>query len=118
VDTRLRAAIIGLGGGIASGLLGIGGGVIMVPLLVMLLGIPQRSAHAVSLASIAPIAVVAVTVYVARGEVWWAAAGLIAAGTVLGAPLGVKILARAPENALQGAFGIVALLAGIRLLVA
>lgn len=90
----------------------------MVPLLVMLLALPQRSAHAISLASIAPIAVVAVSVYVRQGEVWWAAAGLIAAGTIIGAPIGVRILARAPEHVLKGAFGLVALAAGLRLLIA
>lgn len=107
--------MVGLAGGVASGLLGIGGGVVMVPLIVVLLSRSQREAHAISLAAIAPIAVVAVAVYLSRGELWWAAALLIAAGSMIGAPLGVKVLRRAPERFLRLGFGFVALAAGLRL---
>lgn len=110
-----RAVAIGVAGGLSSGLLGIGGGIVIVPLLVLLLAMPQRRAHAASLAAIAPIALVAAAVYGARGEIWWPATFVIAAGSIVGAPIGVKILRRAPERALKLAFAVLALAAGIRM---
>ena len=50
-----RLGAIGLAGGLFSGLLGVGGGVVMVPLLVLWGGYGQRDAHAVSLGAIIPI---------------------------------------------------------------
>lgn len=115
MEQRTRAIAIGAAGGLASGLLGIGGGVVMVPLLIAGLAVTQRSAHAISLAAIAPIALVAITVYGATDQVWWTAAAWIAAGAVVGAPIGVRVLRRAPEQALRLSFALVAVVAGLRL---
>lgn len=87
----------------------------MVPLLVTFLHLAQRRAHAASLAAIAPIALVAVSVYAASGDVAWDAAGWIALGALFGAPLGVRVLRRAPEDALRLSFALVAIVAGVRL---
>jgi len=72
LDPKLRA--IGLGGGVLSGLLGVGGGVVMVPLLVLWAGYRQREAHAVSLGAIIPISVAGIATYGVAGEVrYWQA---------------------------------------------
>ena len=53
----LRAAAVGLGAGFLSGLFGVGGGILMVPALVMVMHLDQRLAHGTSLAAVVPIAV-------------------------------------------------------------
>lgn len=96
---------IGVGGGLLSGLLGVGGGVVMVPLLVLWAGYAQREAHAVSLGAIIPISVAGIATYGVAGEVrWWQALGL-AAGSVVGARIGAGFLARIDERLLKVVFG-------------
>ena len=70
LDPRLLA--IGIGGGLLSGLLGVGGGIIMVPLLVLWAGYAQREAHAMSLGAIIPISIAGIATYGIAGEVhYW-----------------------------------------------
>lgn len=101
-----RLVAIGLLGGLFSGLLGVGGGVLMVPLLVLWAGYGQREAHAVSLGAIIPISIAGVAAYGAAGEVHPVAAALLAAGAVVGARIGALVLARAPERMLKLVFGV------------
>src|SRR5215467_6876606 len=71
-----KLLVIGLGGGLLSGLLGVGGGVVMVPLLVLWAGYAQREAHAMSLGAIIPISMAGIATYGVAGEVrWWEAVG-------------------------------------------
>lgn len=103
LDPKLLA--IGLGGGVLSGLLGVGGGIIMVPLLVFWAGYAQREAHAVSLGAIIPISVAGIATYGVAGEVrWWQALGL-AVGSIVGARIGAGLLARIDERLLKVVFG-------------
>ena len=103
LDPKLVA--IGLGGGLLSGLLGVGGGIVMVPLLVLWAGYAQRQAHAISLGAIIPISIAGIATYGVAGEVrWWEALGL-AAGAVVGAPIGAGLLARIDERLLKIIFG-------------
>jgi uncharacterized membrane protein YfcA len=109
---------IGLGGGVLSGLLGVGGGVIMVPLLVLWARYRQREAHAVSLGAIIPISVAGIATYGVAGEVrYWQALGL-AAGSIVGAAMGARLLAQIDERLLKIVFGAflvgVAVLLGVR----
>ena len=86
LDPKLLA--IGLGGGLLSGLLGVGGGIIMVPLLVLWAAYSQRDAHALSLGAIIPISIAGIATYGVAGEVrYWQALGL-AAGSIVGARIG------------------------------
>lgn len=103
-DSR-RLAVIGLGGGTMSGLLGIGGGVVMVPLMVLWLGRSQRDAHAMSLAAIIPISAAGAIVYGGAGRVDLPSAAALALGGIAGARIGAGILARVPERPLKAAFG-------------
>ena len=97
---------IGLGGGVLSGLLGVGGGVIMVPALVLWAGLGQRDAHAVSLGAIIPISAAGVVAFGTAGEFELPPALLLAAGAVLGARLGASVLARIDERLLRCIFGV------------
>ena len=107
-DRRLLA--VGLGGGLLSGLLGVGGGLVMIPLLVLWLGFDQKRAHAMSLGAIVPIAVGGIAAWAASGEVRWDAAAALAAGAMAGALLGASLLARIPERTLTAVFGVFLLL--------
>jgi uncharacterized protein len=100
---------IGSAGGLLAGLFGVGGGIVMVPLLVIVCGFSQHRAHTMSLAGIVPIAAVGAIAFALQGQVDAGVAGLLAAGSLVGAPLGARILDRTPEARLRIAFGILIL---------
>jgi uncharacterized protein len=103
LDPKLLA--IGLGGGLLSGLLGVGGGIVMVPLLVLWAAYSQRDAHAISLGAIIPISIAGIATYGVAGEVrYWQALGL-AAGSIVGARIGAELLARIDERLIKIVFG-------------
>ena len=104
LDGRLVA--IGIGGGLLSGLLGVGGGVVMVPLLVLWARYSQREAHAASLGAIIPISIAGVLTYGAAGKVRWIDAVALAVGAIAGARVGAGLLARIDERLLKGVFGV------------
>jgi uncharacterized membrane protein YfcA len=104
LDTKLLA--IGLGGGLLSGLLGVGGGIVMVPLLVFWAGYAQREAHALSLGAIIPISIAGIATYGIAGEVRWWDALALAAGSIVGARIGAGWLARIDERLLKVVFGV------------
>lgn len=100
-----QVAGVGIGGGVLSGLLGVGGGVVMVPLLVLWLGLDQRTAHAVSLGAIIPIAVAGIATYGFAGEIDAVAAIALIVGSVVGARFGALALAGIDPHRLQVIFG-------------
>jgi uncharacterized protein len=116
-DERSRLGTIGLSGGFLSGLLGVGGGVIMVPLLVLWARFGQREAHAASLGAIIPISAAGVLTFGVAGEVRVGYAIALALGAILGAQVGARALARAPERGLKLAFGCFLLLVALLLVV-
>jgi hypothetical protein len=101
-----RLGTIGGAGGILSGLLGVGGGVIMVPLLVFWAGSQQRAAHALSLGAIIPISLAGVVTYGAAGKVRIGYAVALALGSIVGARVGAGLLARVEERPLKITFGV------------
>ena len=97
-------ALLGALTGLLSGVFGIGGGVVLVPMLVMFLGFEQRLAAGTSVAAILPAAVVGGIGYAVQGNVDWIAAVLLAAGVVVGAQIGSYLLARVPTGFLRWMF--------------
>lgn len=95
---------IGLAAGMLSGLFGVGGGTVIVPLLVLLLRFDQRLAAGTSLAAIVPTAAVGVVSYAVHGSVAWIPALILAAGAVVGAQLGTWLLPRLPVTVLRWGF--------------
>jgi uncharacterized membrane protein YfcA len=100
-----RLVAIGLLGGALSGLLGVGGGTIMVPLLVFWAGYAQRDAHATSLGAIIPISIVSAATLATGAHVDLRVAALLALGAVGGARWGAAALASADDRKLQWLFG-------------
>jgi hypothetical protein len=110
-----RLVTIGGAGGLLSGLLGVGGGLIMVPLLVYWAGYRQRDAHAMSLAAIIPISLASVITFGVAGHVRVGYAVALTLGSIVGARVGVGLLSRIGERPLKIAFGLLAAAASILL---
>lgn len=104
----LHATWIGAAGGVASGLLGIGGGVVMIPLMVSILALTQHEAQGTSLATmLPPIGLPGVLVYArASGGLPWVAMAVVATGFVGGGALGARIANRLRGPGLTRAFGV------------
>jgi len=100
----LTCILVGLIAGLMSGLFGVGGGTVIVPLLVLLLGFDQRRAAGTSLAAIVPTATVGVISYAVHGSVAWIPALILAAGAVVGAQIGTWLLPKLSQVALRWAF--------------
>lgn len=95
---------IGLGAGLLSGLFGVGGGTVIVPLLVLLLVFNQRLAAGTSLAAIVPTAAVGVISYALSDSVAWIPGILLAVGAVVGAQIGTWLLPKVSQSALRWGF--------------
>ena len=88
--------VIGVVGGVLSGLFAIGGAILMVPLLVWRAGMDQRRAAATSLVAIVPPGIVSSLTYLAHGDVNVIAGVWIGAGAIVGAVIGSRLLNRMP----------------------
>jgi len=110
--SRILAYIgIGVVAGFLSGLFGVGGGVLIVPALVMLLQFDQKRASGTSLLAVAPIAIVGMLAYLSTGHVDWTIGIPLAIGMVAGGVLGSWLLSRLPTLVITWIFIVV--LAGI-----
>ncbi len=96
--------VLGLGAGLLSGMFGVGGGIMIVPGLVAIVGFAPRLASGTSLTTIVPLALVGVASYAAQGDVSWEAAGLLALGGIGGAQIGTWLLSRISSRRLQIVF--------------
>ena len=113
---RWRCVLAGMLAGIAGGLFGVGGGVILVPLLTGWFGMSQHQAHGTSLAVIGVSALAGLAVYGAVSHVAWGTAAVVALTSVVAAPLGAKWATRTSPGALRRAFAVFLVLVAIRLL--
>ena len=109
-DTPAMLVAIGVAAGLLSGLLGIGGGVVMVPAFTELAGIPLKTAIASSLACVGLYAVPGTITHAALGGVDWRFALALSAGVVPGARLGAHLAIRSGDQRLRRA---VALFLGV-----
>lgn len=101
---------IGLAAGMLSGLIGIGGGIIIVPML-LIIGLTQQQAQGTSLAvMLPPIAFLAVINYHKAGQIEWKFALIISAFFILGSYFGSKIAINIDQKTLRKIFGLVMLI--------
>jgi uncharacterized protein len=112
-----RFIAIGIAGGVLSGLLGVGGGIVMVPLLVLFTTYGQRDAHALSLGAIIPISIAGAITFGAAGKVHLGEAAALAVGAIGGARIGAGALARINEQHLKLLFGLFLAAVGVLMLV-
>lgn len=110
-----RVALVGVIAGFTSGLFGVGGGIVIVPTLVLLAGFPHKLATGTSLSAIVPISISGIVGYATAGEVDWAAAVCVAAGAVVGAVVGTRWLVRIRAPVLQICFAAAMLLTAAKM---
>jgi uncharacterized membrane protein YfcA len=108
---------IGLVSGFFSALFGVGGGIVIVPLLVLLVAFDQRRASATSLAAILVSSVAGAVTYAFHGEVKPGAAALVGIPAVLGVVAGTALQQRVPVQKLAYGFALLLAAVGVRLLV-
>jgi uncharacterized membrane protein YfcA len=107
----VRLVVIGLVAGLFSALFGVGGGIVLVPLLILLSNFDERPAMATSLAAIGLIALVGTISYAAQGDLKLGAAAVVGLPAAVGAIFGTSLQQRLATRTLTLAFA--ALLAGI-----
>jgi uncharacterized protein len=108
---------IGLLAGFFGALFGVGGGIVIVPLLVLVGGFAQRRASATSLTAILVSAVAGTITYALHGDVKPGAAALVGLPAVAGVVVGTAVQQRVPVRQLTYAFALVLAAVGVRLLV-
>jgi uncharacterized membrane protein YfcA len=99
-------AAIGAGAGLLAGLLGLGGGVVMMPAFTQVLRIPIKVAAASSLVAVAIFSVPALVTHTLLGHINWTYAALLTAGTVPGAQIGSRFTLGATDHTLRLLFGL------------
>lgn len=112
-----RLVAIGLVAGFLSALLGVGGGIVVVPLLVVALSWDERDAMGTSLAAIAVTALAGVVVYAMHGEIRLAEAALVGVPGALGAIAGAALQQRLATRTLSIAFACLLTVVGVVLVV-
>ncbi|MCL2883445.1 MAG: sulfite exporter TauE/SafE family protein [Coriobacteriia bacterium] len=113
----LASIAIGLLAGFIAGLVGIGGGFIIVPFGIAILGMTMKEVSAISLLAIFIIAIPGIIVHAMLGHIWYLYSIALALGTIPGASIGVWLLSRVPERALRFAYGFLLVFSGIMLIV-
>jgi uncharacterized membrane protein YfcA len=115
--SSIGAALMGFAGGMVGGLLGVGGGVLFVPALVIFLDETQVRAEATSLLAIVPVAIVAVWRQRGYGNVRVREGLVIGALSPLGVGIGVVVANAVPQRALELTFAGLALLIAAQLVI-
>lgn len=100
----IKYVLAGTAGGLISGFFGVGGGIVLVPLLVTLLGLAQHRAHATSLAAVCIMAAAGAAVFIVNGATDLSAGATIAGGGIAGAFIGSAIMHRLSDTRLGQAF--------------
>jgi uncharacterized protein len=110
--------LLGLAAGVTSGFIGIGGGVIIIPLLVFLFGFTQQQAQGTTLAlMVPPIGLLAAWIYYRQGYVNVEAAAYVCVGFFVGGLLGARFATSLSNVMLQKIFGVVLLLIALKMII-
>jgi hypothetical protein len=109
---------VGLAAGVAAGMFGIGGGLIIVPALIFLVGLKEKQAIGTSLAAlIPPVGLLGAAEYYRSGYINIKYAALIAAGLFIGAYFGAKIVISMPDVLIRRIYAIFLLVIAARMLI-
>ena len=115
--TQVLYVILGVVTGILSGMLGIGGGIVLIPALVFMFGLTQLQAQGTTLAlMIPPIGLLAAIRYYQSGNVKLSMAGFICLGFFVGGLLGANLVQNLPEPLIRKTFALFLLFVSLRML--
>jgi hypothetical protein len=110
-----RLVVIGLAGGALSGFFGVGGGILLVPLIILFLATPRKVAHATSLGAIVALSFAGTLGFALSGQVNWVVGITIGAGGIVGGALGAHYMNRLSPRTLRLIFAVVLIAAGVRM---
>ena len=113
----LALLLVGVLGGVLSGAFGVGGGIVMVPLLIWLTGMDQRRASATSLVAIVPTSIAGAITYGVAGHVDVLAGAIIAIGGIAGSLIGARLLRTLPLAWLRWLFIALLVVVAVRLFI-
>ncbi len=116
IGDLVQLALIGLAAGFLAGLLGIGGGVLMVPAMVLLLGFDQHVAQGTSLMVVIPAALTGSYTHHRNGRLFLRDAAILAAGGVVGAVIGAVFALSIDDDILRRLFAGFLLVIAVRML--
>ena len=117
ISVVLILIIIGFMAGTLSGFVGVGGGIIIIPLLIIFLGLDQHNAQGTTLfAMLPPIGILAAMNYYKAGFVKWEYALVIACTFVIGGYFGSKLSLSLPTSTVRKIFGIIMLIGSFKLI--
>ena len=114
---QMAYVLLGLAAGICGGVFGIGGGAVLVPALVFLLGLSQHQAQGTTLAILVPpIGLLAAWRYYHSGNVKLDIAGFVCLGFFIGGLLGAHFVQNVPDPLLRKMFGVFLLVISLRMI--
>lgn len=119
MDTQmvLIVVMVGIAAGILGGLVGVGGGIIIVPALVYFLGFSQKTAQGTSLGLIMlPVGILGVLQYYKQGHVDFRVVGILAVGFLIGSFFGSKIALGLSQETVKKIFAVLMILIAIKML--
>lgn len=119
METIIYLILIGIAAGFLGGMVGVGGGIIIVPALVILLGMSQHQSQGISLTMMLfPVGILAVLNYYKKGYVDFRLAGILAVGFIIGGYLGSKFSLSLPQETVKKIFAIIMIIVAVRMLFA
>lgn len=113
---KTKYAISGIFAGIANGLFGAGGGMVLVPMFIRLSKMEEKRAFATSIAVVLPLSVVSAVVYLLKGEFDLTAALPFVIGGAVGGFVGGKVFKKVSARALRTGFALLMIYGGVRLM--
>lgn len=113
----IKAVITGAFDGIFSGLTGVGGGAVLVPVFALFMNLPQHLAHGTSLAVIVLVALAGAATYAQAGFIDWRMTLFLMAGSVFGVVIGARLMMGFSPLSLRRGFAVFLIIVGIRLLI-
>ncbi len=117
IQTMLIIILVGIAAGILGGLVGVGGGIIIVPALVYFIGFSQKTAQGTSLGLIMlPVGILGVLQYYKQGHVDFRVVGMLAVGFLLGSYFGSKIALSLPQETVKKIFAVLMIIIAIKML--
>ncbi|MEI8058707.1 MAG: sulfite exporter TauE/SafE family protein, partial [Ferruginibacter sp.] len=117
IQTILIIIVIGIAAGVLSGLIGVGGGIIIVPALVLLIGFTQKEAQGTSLGVLLlPVGILGVLQYYKQGHIDIKVVGYLSLGFIVGGYFGSKIAMNISQEAVKKIFAIVMIIISIKMI--
>ncbi|MBA1336737.1 MAG: hypothetical protein HPY66_3173 [Firmicutes bacterium] len=113
----VKLVLIGLITGLCNGLFGSGGGTILVPSMIFIMGTEEHKAHATAILVILPLTILSTLVYYRSSYISWPLTLKVVSGGIAGSVIGAKLLNRIPSWILRKVFGLFMIIAAVRMVI-